>query len=315
MSKPQNHPTIPLYTIKDAAAQGLTREQVTRRGTQRLAHTLYHREGYRPSAHELILTQAKTMPGCIITAVSAAKLLGLRLPPRLQQEETLYVAQGSAPSQFRRQKVRCSTAEIPEHDVLPVQGLPCTGYLRTFLDLAKHLSVKELVAVADGLLVHHEHRRDQKVPLVSRQEFEDFLASSHGKAGVARCRLAYARAVTGSDSYMETMLRLLLEDAGIKGLSCNTPVYDANGYLLFQPDLALKRLKISIQYEGIHHGERKQIRRDVRRARAVKEAGWVEVRIFRDDMYEEVFYRGRFIPRALALVLEAIEERTCTFGS
>ncbi|WP_188359249.1 hypothetical protein [Rothia aerolata] len=314
MSKPKNHPSLPLYTLQDAATQGLSREQVTRRGTQRVAHTLYQREGYQPSETELLLAQARTMPGCIVTAISAAKLLGLRLPPRLFKEKKLYVAQGEAASQFRRKNIRCSTASIERHETVVIQNIRCTTPLRTFLDLAKFLTVQELVAVADGLLVFHQHRRDQNIPLVSRTEFEEFLSTSKGKAGISKCRAAYQRAVTGSDSYMETALRLMLEDAGVQGISCNIPIFDDFGYLLFQPDLALQELKISIQYEGIHHGERDQIRRDVRRARAVKEAGWVEIRIFRDDFYEKVFYQGDFVPRALALVLEVIAERRAFLG-
>lgn len=313
MSRPRNLPTFPLYTVPDAAAQGLTRQQVSRRGAQRIAHTLYLKDGYEPSIHELILAQASTMPGCIVTSISAAQLLGLRLPPRLYRERTIYVAQGTAPSQFRRQKVRCSTAAIGHEEILTIKDVQCTKPLRTFLDLARHLTANELVAVADGLLVYHDHRRDQRIPAISRKEFESFLEAAQGKAGVSKCRRAYQRAVTGSDSYMETALRLMLEDCGVKGLSCNTPVYDVYGTLLFQPDLALQKLKISIQYEGIHHGERQQIRRDVRRARAVKEAGWVEIRIFRDDLYEKVLYRGDYVPRAVSLVLEAIAERNLHF--
>lgn len=313
MSKPKNLPLVSLYTVQDAVAQGLTREQVTRRGTQRIAHTLYRKDSYEPAIQELILAQARTMPGCIITSISAAQILGLRLPPRLYAQKTLYVAQGTAPSQFRRQRVHCSTAHIRPDETFTTHGIPCTTPLRTFLDLAKHLTINELVAVADGLLVYHPHRKDQKTPAINRQQFEKFLDASQGKAGISKCRLAYQRAVTGSDSYMETALRLMLEDAGIRGITCNPPIYDAYGNLLFQPDLALQELRISIQYEGIHHGARQQIQRDVQRARAVKEAGWVEIRIFRDDLYERVSVKGNYLPRAVALVLETINERNLHF--
>ncbi|WP_237234248.1 hypothetical protein [Rothia nasisuis] len=80
------------------------------------------------------------------------------------------------------------------------------------------------------------------------------------------------------------------------------------GNLLFQPGLALIGQKLSIQYEDEHHGGREQIRRDITRARAVASLGWREVRIFSDDIYEKVWFRGEYLPRAAMLVLTALEQ-------
>lgn len=308
MSKPANHPTQQIFTVQDAAAQGYSRAQATRKGLHRVASQVYAHDTYQPKYNELLQLVHKTAPEAVIGSVSAAKLLGMRMPSRLREESIIHLLQGSAATRIRRKGIRCSRAVLKEDEITSLDGVRCTTYSRTFFDLAQILSHRELIGVADGLLVFHRHRPGQHIPIITREELTHYLQRHTGKRGIARCYQALEEPVTGSDSYMETVLRMILQDAGIRNLQCNVPVYDDNGNLLFQPDLALLGNKLSIQYEGEHHGGREQIRRDINRARAVASVGWREIRIFVDDIYQKVWHRGEYLPRAAALVLQALEQ-------
>ncbi|WP_237225170.1 hypothetical protein [Rothia nasisuis] len=226
MSKLHHLLPAPLFTLQDAATSGITRNQVVRGGTTRIALQVYALEGYSPPPEELLKLIHCTAPQVVIGSVSAARLLGMRLPPRLQQDSTVYLLQGQSPTRVRRKGVRCSRAVLKPEEVFTVNGVPCTTHERTFFDLAQVLSYRELIAVADGLLVHHEHRANQHVPIRTREQLQKYLRKHPGKRRIKKCRYAVENAVTGSDSYMESLLRCILQDAGVRGLECNVPVYD-----------------------------------------------------------------------------------------
>ena len=87
-----------------------------------------------------------------------------------------------------------------------------------------------------------------------------------------------------SESPMETRLRLLLVDAGLPLFTAQHEVRDAHGRLIGRVDLALPELRLAIEYEGDHHRERHQFRRDVARLNALRAAGWTVLRFTADDV-------------------------------
>ncbi len=180
---------------------------------------------------------------------------------------------------------------------------------RTFLELGKILSERELIYVADGLLCHHKHRAGSETPLVTREELKAYLKTKHRIRGLRRCRYAVDMAVDGSDSWKETELRLLLDDYGIRNLVANKPLGDGAGNIWVEPDLADEKNRISIQYEGGHHAERVQMVRDRRRRERTEALGWVEVRVFAEDLRELVDYKGQSVPRVVAMVKAARDLR------
>lgn len=52
---------------------------------------------------------------------------------------------------------------------------------------------------------------------------------------------------------METRTRLLLVFAGLPCPETNVPVFDDHGQWIGRPDLAYRRLRLAIQYEGDVH--------------------------------------------------------------
>lgn len=296
-----------IYTTKAARRNGLTREQWSKNKRYRVQSGIYAKSGYRPSLTEYLMLSAQSMPGAVLAGVSAAHLHGMRLPWAMQEDLHTYIICPANKTGYRRQGVTRLEIPIEPSEVTKHKGVYVTTRQRTFFDLARHLSEEELIAVADGLLVEHPHRFMK--PQVKREDLETMLAEKKGRWGVQKCRAALRRAVSGSDSVKETELRLLLEDHGVGGLVCNVPVYNEVGYVVFEPDLSLPALRISIQYDGAHHGDSAQYQRDIDRQHRTEAAGWIEVRIARRDLTESVLHEDRVIPRAAAKVLGAISAR------
>ncbi len=309
MNHVQKHPAI--FSVLDALDAGLTRRQVRgRAASYRLSCNVYATRGEEFTATERTIAIARTMPGCVLTSVTAAQLLGMRLPYRLLEEQTTYVLTHKYQERIRRQQVKASKSVAREDEILVTSECLITTPLRTLLELAQLLSVDELTCVIDGLLVFHEHRYGQRTPLFTREQISDYLSTRPGKRGVAQCKKALLQAVSGSDSWKESELRLLLEKYGVRGLRANEPVLDASGRILFEPDLGDFERQICVQYEGVHHGGHEQVRSDVRRQRRTAQAGWREVRVFSEDFYQMVEYGERVMPRAVAVVKAAIVERS-----
>lgn len=301
------HP--PVFTAPDARAAGYSRKQIRRRTSRNIAYNVYETSGLEYSEQERLIAIARTMPGCALASFTAARLLGFRLPRRYQSSETVDVLTCNISQQVRRRNVRASRAHVNDSELLKLQDYTLTNHLRTLLDIALHLTYEELVGVIDGLLVFHPHRRAQQFPVLTRRDIEDYLATKRKTKAVIACKQALRVAVTGSDSWKETELRLLLERHGVTGFESNRPVMSSDGRILIEPDLGDFERKVSVQYEGVHHAGREQIRVDVRRQRKTVGAGWVEVRIFSEDLEEFVFYEGAWVPRAVMLVRAALALR------
>jgi very-short-patch-repair endonuclease len=56
--------------------------------------------------------------------------------------------------------------------------------------------------------------------------------------------------------------------------------FDADDHV----DLAFPQWRIAIEYEGDHHRERTQFRRDITRGNALLKAGWLVLRFTADDI-------------------------------
>ena len=101
---------------------------------------------------------------------------------------------------------------------------------------------------------------------------------------------------------METRLRLLLHDGGAPAPVPQYEVRDAGGRFLARVDLAYPQWRIALEYEGDHHRERAQFRRDIARVNALRQAGWLVLRFTADDVL-------RHPDRVVRHVLAAIRER------
>ena len=299
----------PIFALQDAYAIGISRAQIRCRGLQRVYREIYAHRDAVISRQAFLETLSETIEKCPFTSVTAAQLWGMRLPHRHQQDQRIYVMTGTRHQRISRPDIVSTQAKFEKHEVTLRNNLLLTTPERTYLELGKILSPEELVYVADGLLCHHPHRKEQTIPLVYRSNLQEYLETKHRIRGLRKCKWALEQAVEGSDSWKETELRLLLVEYGITGLVANRPLVDTSGRMLAEPDLADEKHRISIQYEGAHHAERQQMVRDRRRRQRTEAAGWVEVRVFAEDLREYEQWEGESVPRVVKMVLSAREEQ------
>lgn len=108
---------------------------------------------------------------------------------------------------------------------------------RTWLDLASLLSIDELVAAGDSIIV--EHGEDFPVPrrpLATVSDLQKIVGRHPGMRGVKKARLALDLVRVGSDSAPETMMRLALVRAGLPEPTLNVVLRNRMGQSVVWPD-------------------------------------------------------------------------------
>ena len=96
-----------------------------------------------------------------------------------------------------------------------------------------------------------------------------------GTRGVERARAALARVRSGTESPMETRLRIAVVDAGFPEPSVNVEVFDRNGVFLGRVDLAWADQRIGLEYDGDHHRDRSTFQHDQRRSNGFVVNDWI----------------------------------------
>lgn len=158
-----------------------------------------------------------------------------------------------------------------------------TGLLRTVLDCARELPLREALVICDGAL---------------RQGLDhDRLATAAASArgtGAAAVRRVVALADARCESLLESCLRLLLVDLRV---SVRSQVWISG---VGRVDFLLDGWLV-VEADGFeHHSTRQHYREDRRRNNALVAAGYVVVRF----SYEDVVHRPEYVTETLRRILE-----------
>lgn len=301
---------VDALTRAEARLRAIPQALLRRRSTVRREPGIYAPPGHEITAWDVVAALARAIPGSAINGLSAARHHGFRLPRHLQEDETPHLNTPPLRSPVRRRGLHNTQYAYAASDLTRTpEGLAVTTPERTLYEMSLRLGHEDLVAAGDGILNTHADGYDAgRPPLCTPEDLRRYVRAHRGARGIRAFDRAVARMRPGSDSRPETFLRLACEDHGIDGLIPGFAVRNTRGMLLFQADLALPRLRLSIQYEGAHHDRPEQVRRDVERARRTAEAGWIEVRITAADLREAVWCAGSRMPRAVAIILRAIRD-------
>jgi hypothetical protein len=177
---------------------------------------------------------------------------------------------------------------IDDEETQLIDGMRVTTPARTAVDLACKHPIDIAVAAIDALA----RATRLKVPDI------ELAAQLHsGRHGLERARKAIQLVDPGAESPRETRLRLLIIRAGYPPPETQVPVYNEYGAFIGEVDMAWRDLKIAIEYEGGHHRRPEQFAKDIRRMRAMTEAGWIVIRVTAQDTEATIL---RLIADALA---------------
>ncbi|MDF8263130.1 endonuclease domain-containing protein [Luteipulveratus flavus] len=274
------------FLVRDAAPLGIPAHRLRSR------HLHVPTRGVRQVAPPTSLIgrargMAPALPyGAMFSHQTAALLHGLPLPLRLQVEGApLHITTRTGTAAVRRAGVighrgaqlRTSTT---------VRDVPATSGRDTWLDLAPHLSIHDLVVLGDAVV-----GADAEALAALRR----LVAGSRGIRGVVKARAALDLVRLGSRSPRESLTRLIFLEGGLPEPELNADAHDAHGGWLATVDFLWRDQRVVVEYDGDVHADPDQRRKDAHRRRLLTAAGWTVVVLTSAD-----------IPRRAPTVVEDI---------
>ena len=242
--------------MEDDAIRG----EVRTAGHRRVSHGLFLRSREGLSDDEEFRRELRAwllvLPdGAVFTHVSAARLLGWRLP-RLPEQVPVFVAVEGDRRRPRRPGLICSRLVRPTAGSVR-HGLPVESPEEVLLRAARDLGLLDLLILLDSALATGDLE-----PLA----LERLLDS--GRPGVRPLRAAYAMATARCESAGETVLRLFHQVMDVP-VRPQVELRDARDRLLGRADLLVVGTHLVHEYDGAVHRSGDQHRTDLRRER-----GW-----------------------------------------
>lgn len=185
------------------------RAMVRRRELVRLRRGVYRRvpldEADGPEHEALVRSvMAVGYEGAVVSHASAAALWGLPVPKT--SLDRVHLTDPARRSGKRRAGLQLATAQVPEDDVVCLDGIPVTSVARTVLDLGRSGHPGWALAAADDAL-----RRQ----VVGRDELEASAERLRGVRGIPAARRVVALADERSASVGESLSRHLFIEAGL----------------------------------------------------------------------------------------------------
>ncbi|MGO4856458.1 endonuclease domain-containing protein [Arthrobacter sp. 2MCAF14] len=287
MSRTPMPPQLPngSFPASAAATLGLSQKQLRRDGIVTLSRGLrlpLHSTG---TAAEHLRGYIELDPKCCLSHGSAARILGISLPKALEEDWRIHLARPGERWKPRRRNVVGHQFTFKPGEVIVLDGVRLTSPARTWLDLAQMMSIDDIVAAGDSIVVEHgENHPRPREALATIEELKAMVSAHPGMRGVRKARLALDLVRVGADSPQETQMRLILLHAGLHEPALNHVILNEWGAPAVWPDAAYLKERVALQYDGRHHGEAEQYQRDIRRQALTERLGWREVRVHHEDL-------------------------------
>jgi hypothetical protein len=134
--------------------------------------------------------------------------------------------------------------QLDAGEVVVRRGFRTTSLTRTLFDLSRRLRLVEAVVVADMAL---------HAGLIRKSGLSSWVDSRKGTQGVRAARRVLELAEAGSESPMETRLRMLLVLNGLPRPEVQVNIRDDDGVFLGRPDLYYPEHRLGLEYDGEFH--------------------------------------------------------------
>jgi very-short-patch-repair endonuclease len=166
-------------------------------------------------------------------------------------------------------------ADLGVDELALLGGVLLTSVPRTLLDLARTLPIGHAVAAADSAL---------RQGLLTAEDLWSAAGRLPPARGTSRVRDVVARVDPCSASVLESLCRLLLEDAGLRPFETQH-VVAAGGLMVGRVDFAWPDHRVAVETDGFaFHSDRTRYRSDRRRGNALALAGWTVLRFSWEDV-------------------------------
>lgn len=273
--------TPDLFTVRQALDDGVSPHELRRRAelVRPTSGVRARRDRYEGTLREQCAAVALALPeAAAFSHTTALRLLGVELPWRLETDEAIHVVVPRRVQRPKRHDVVAHACLQRSLETVERGGVRVTSPAQTWLHVAHLLLPDDVVVLGDSLV-----RRGD--PCTDLAELSRLVAATRGMRGLERCRRALDLVRPGTDSSMETRMRLVLVEGGVVGLVVNAVVHDRHGKYLCRPDLTIPELRIAIEYDGdVHRTDRETWRRDIEKRQRMQDEGWVVVTVTADDV-------------------------------
>lgn len=226
-------------------------------------------------------------PGQFFSHLTAARLWGAPLPTAFGPDEPLHVS--SCAPQRPPHTRGVIGHDLPAGRARPTSryGLPVATPADAWLQLAGLLPPAELVVVGDHLVLDpYLFDPVDPRPYASIDALAEALEAFRGR-GKRAAVAAVARVRAGAESRPETLLRLLLVDAGLPEPQLNLVLTDPTGRFLGRVDMVYPEWRVVVEYDGDQHRtSSRQYDRDLSRLDAIRRAGWNVIRVRKFGLFE-----------------------------
>lgn len=238
--------------------------------------------------------------GDVFSHATAALLYGAPLPREIS---VLPLHIGNAAARQRRMADVVGHRFATSVRATMFLGFPTVAPADAWCQLSNMLSREDLVAVGDYLVSGKPSRTGHRIqPLCSLDELAEAAARHGSRRGATALAWALPRVRTGVDSRPESLLRLLMERAGLPEPVVHPPVIVDGGRRVLHPDLAIVEWRRVFEYEGVQHfRDERQWRHDVARFRSFEAAGWGAERVTSLELFENPRAYERYL-RARSLI-------------
>ncbi|PVW04252.1 hypothetical protein DEA06_09525 [Microbacterium sp. Gd 4-13] len=219
---------------------------------------------------------------------STAAALWQMLLPRSAEMGPLHVAACPPARAPRTTGVIGHRTDLTAEMLTLAQGLPVPSVAETWAQLGSILTLDDLVAAADGILTAGSASAEDLAAAVVRLR-------RRGARDLAR---ALSEMRTGSESRPETRTRLVLSRAGLPEPELNQDLRSADGRFIARLDIAYRRYRVCVEYDGRQHAEHAQFARDADRWADIEAEGWIIVRVLAHHLADPPSFVAR-VERAL----------------
>lgn len=181
---------------------------------------------------------------------------------------------------------------LDSDDICEVGGVPVTTPLRTAFDLVRRQSLVEGVVALDAMA---------HLGLVTGVRLAEYSDSHPRWRGVRRVARVVELHEPGSESPMESRLRMVLVIGGLPRPEVQIEVYDVGGLLVGRLDLGYRAACVGVEFDGRRHHTGESRRGDDRRDNSLSVYGFTVLRYDAADVYR----RPGLILHQVALALGA----------
>jgi hypothetical protein len=264
------------FTVPDALTRGITPRRLRAKDLSSPFHGMRARRRL-VGAETVSLLLAALPPHAFVCGTTAACLWGLPLAAQQEAEAWTRPRIGVPPAEtrIRREGVLGHRLAVEGDDVVRRRGLAVLSPARTWVDVSRVMRLPRFLALTDALL-------SARHPLVSAEELARHHERFAGGRGARVRQRALELADGRAESPRESMVRLILIEAGLPRPECNVEIWHHRRFVA-RVDMLYADEWLVIEYDGDHHRDPDQWSRDQIRRAELESLGYRMIVVTRRD--------------------------------